>query len=176
MNAQILKRNSLSYSIWMIPSGDLFKELKKIINNLSDIFEGISFIPHVTLLSGFIGDESLLLTKVEKLAKSITYFDIYFKEIEFSDDFFQTFFIKVACSNEFEKVKDLASSQFSFQDDNLTPHLSLAYGKKELSLKKDLKKTIKIKFESFTVKSIYLTYNDEINYKWKVIKKFSLSK
>ena len=176
MNEQHLKRNSLSYSIWVIPSGDLLAELKKIIYNLSSVFESIIFIPHVTLLCGFVGHESRLLEKAERLARGITYFDIKFKKIEFSEDFFQTFFIRVAYNNGLKKVKDFASSQFSFYDDNSIPHLSLAYGTKELILKKDLKKTIKINFEGFTAKSIYLAYNDEINYKWKVIKEFPLSK
>ncbi len=176
MSANKLKRNPLSYSLWLIPDGKLFLELQSIIHNLSSAFEGIRFIPHVTLLSGFQDKESILLNRTEAFVKHISTFNVNLKEIEFSDEFFRTFFIKVDFDSDFKKAREIACSEFLCNDDNFIPHLSLAYGLKELSLKKNIKKNIKNNFKKFRVDKIYLAYNDEINYKWKVIQQFSILK
>ncbi len=176
MIANKLKRNPLSYSLWLIPDGKLFSELQSIIYNLSSVFEGIRFIPHVTLLSGFKDKESILLKRTAAFVKNISSFNVYFKEIEFSDDFFRTFFIKVDFDNDFKKAREVACSEFLWNDDNFIPHLSLAYGQKTLSFKKNIKRTIKNNFKKFRVNKIYLAYNDEINHRWKVIQQFSILK
>ena len=176
MSVNKLKRNALSYSLWMIPDGKLFLELQSIIHNLSSAFEGIRFIPHVTLLTGFQDKESILLNKAEKFVNNISSFNVYLKEIEFSDEFFRTFFIKVDFDSNLKKAREIACSDFLWNDDNFIPHLSLAYGLKELTFKKNIKRTIKNNFKKFRVNKIYLAHNDEINYKWKVIQQFPILK
>ena len=47
----IQKRISNAYSIWFIPNDKQFIFFKKIIIEISQFFEDITFIPHITLIS-----------------------------------------------------------------------------------------------------------------------------
>ena len=54
------------------------------------------------------------------------------------------------------------------------PHLSLEYGNIESKIKNSLKSKIHCPIKSFKATELYLAYNDEVNFKWKVINKFPL--
>jgi 2'-5' RNA ligase len=168
------KRNPNAYSIWLIPTDKKFLLLKKTIFELSQFFENIKFIPHVTLISNLNYSEKVLSNKVEKIAKKIMPFNIHFKEIEYLDEFFQSFFISMKMNSQLGNARKIAESNFPQIKEKYNPHLSLAYGEIESKIKKNLKNKTKCPVNSFMVKELYLAHNDEINFKWEVINKFPL--
>jgi len=170
------KRKPISYSIWLMPDGYVYAKLKKKISELSNSFEGIKFVPHVTLLSGLLANEKILINKTKIISKKIKPFFLDFKEIDYRNEFFRSFFIKINFNSQFENARKLFCSEFSKKDEDFIPHLSLAYGLLDSTLKKNLKSNICNKIKGFEIRDIFLAHNDEINYKWKVVKKFQLLK
>lgn len=43
----------MSYSIWLIPDGEVYKTVSSIIQNIAKEYGGPLFEPHITLLGGF---------------------------------------------------------------------------------------------------------------------------
>ena len=170
----IPKRIPIAYSIWFIPNGEKFSLLKKKIIELSQFFGGIKFVPHVTLISNLDYNEKVLNKKIETIAKKIRPFNIYFNEIEYLDEFFQSFFISVKINNYLTYARKTAQFSFSQINEQYNPHLSLAYGNIKSEIKKNLKTKIHCPIKKFKVRELYLAHNDEVNFKWEVINKFPL--
>tara|TARA_A100001035_G_scaffold82774_1_gene64347 strand:+ start:499 stop:1020 length:522 start_codon:yes stop_codon:yes gene_type:complete len=170
----IPKRIPKAYSIWLIPNGEKYILLKNTIIDLSHIFNGIKFIPHVTVVSNLDYGEQFLSKKVENIARKVKPFNIEFDTIDYLDDFFQSFFIKVKINNDLAYIRKVAKSFFPKMTEKYDPHLSLAYGNIKSKIKKSLKSEIHCPIKNFKATELYLAYNDEVNLKWKVINKFPL--
>ena len=170
----IPKRIPKSYSIWLIPNGEKYILLKNTIIDLSHTFNGIKFIPHVTVVSNLDYSEKFLSKRVENIAKKIEPFNIEFNTIDYSDEFFQSFFISVKINNDLAYIRKVAKSFFPEIAGKYNPHLSLAYGNIESKIKKSLKSKIHCPIKNFEATELYLAYNDEVNFKWEVINKFPL--
>ena len=170
----ISKRIPKAYSIWLIPNGENYILLKNTIIELSHIFKGIEFLPHVTVISNLDYSEKFLSKRVENIAKKVKPFSIEFYTINYLDEFFQSFFISVKINDDLAYVRKIAKSYFPKLTEKYSPHLSLAYGNIESKIKKNLKRKIYCPIKNFKVKELYLAYNDEVNFKWEVINKFPL--
>jgi len=170
----IPKRIPNAYSIWLIPNNEKFILLRNIIIELGQFFENIKIIPHVTLMSNLDFNEKLLSKKIKSIAKKVRPFNIYFSEIDYLDEFFQSFFISVKVDNHLTYIRKITKLSFPKINEKYNPHLSLAYGYIESKIKKNLKNKTHCPVKSFKVKELYLAHNDEINLKWKVIDKFPL--
>ena len=72
----ISKRIPKAYSIWLIPNDENYILLKNTIIELSHIFEGIKFLPHVTVVSNLDYSEKFLSKKVESIEKKVEPFKI----------------------------------------------------------------------------------------------------
>ena len=148
---------------------------KKIIIEISQFFEDITFIPHITLISNLDYSPIFLSQKVKNIAKMIPPFKIYYKEVDYLDDFFQSFFISIKKNSDLNHAREIALLNFPEIKAKYHPHLSLAYGNIDLKIKKSLKKKIQCPFKHVNVKELYLAHNDEINFKWEIIDKFNLT-
>ena len=170
----IPKRIPKAYSIWLVPNGEKYILLKNTIIDLSHIFNGIKFIPHVTVVSNLDYSEQFLSKKVENIARKVKPFNVEFNTIEYLDEFFQSFFISVKINNDLAYIREVAKSFFPKMTGKYNPHLSLAYGNIESKIKKSLKSKIYCPIKNFKATELYLAYNDEVNYKWELINKFPL--
>ena len=170
----ISKRIPKAYSIWLIPNGENYILLKNTIIELSHIFKGIKFLPHITVVSNLDYSEKFLSKKIERIAKKVEPFNIEFNSINYLDEFFQSFFISVKINDDLVYIRKVAKSYFSKMTEEYNPHLSLAYGNIESKIKKSLKKKIHCPIKNFKASELYLAYNDEVNFKWEVINKFPL--
>ena len=170
----IPKRIPKAYSIWLIPNGEKYILLKNTIIDLSHIFNGIKFIPHVTVVSNLDYSEQFLSKKVENIARKVKPFNIEFNTIDYLDEFFQSFFISVKINNDLSYIRKVAKSFFPKMTGKYNPHLSLAYGNIESNIKKGLKSKIHCPIKNFKATELYLAYNDEVNLKWDIINKFPL--
>ena len=172
-----MQRNPISYSIWFKPEGKLYNDLKVIISYLSKRYTNIEFIPHVTLLSGFLGKPEDLIEKSKNLARRMSPFDLRLGNIAFLNEFFRFFFINVETDKDFINARKLAIKKFSYQDLGFLPHLSLAYGIYDESIIRKMKLFTFDKLgnsKGFYVDSIYLAHNNEVDMNWEIIEKFTL--
>ena len=73
MSQQMIpKRIPKAYSIWLIPNGEKYIQLKKTIIDLSPIFKGIKFLPHVTVVSNLDYSEKILSKRVKSVIAMIS--------------------------------------------------------------------------------------------------------
>ena len=145
----IPKRIPKAYSIWLIPNGEKYILLKSIIIELSHIFKGIKFLPHVTVVSNLDYSEKFLSKKIESIAKKVEPFNIEFNSIDYLDELFQSFFISVKINNDLAYIRKVAKSFFPKMTGKYNPHLSLAYGNIESKIKNSLKSKIHCPIKSF---------------------------
>ena len=170
----MLKRNPVSYSIWLMPEGNVKDKLKNIIYSLSTDFGGPIFEPHITLVSSFLGSEKELIQKIEIISKKIRPFEIFFDHIACLDNYFCSLFLTVKVSIELKLARDIPCKELNWNDNDYMPHLSLKYGDYSKKEKEKMISTVDIIPDGFLVDYIFFAYNDEINLKWKVLQAFRL--
>lgn len=127
------------YSIWMMPSGQVYDGCSGLISKLSGEHQSPKFEPHVTLIGELEGIQEDVLRKTSDLAKLIKPFKIELEGLDSFDDYFRCLFIKAKETPELIDANSKAREKFS-KGINLTyaPHLSLIYG----NLSKDMKDKI----------------------------------
>lgn len=117
------------YSLWMMPSGDIYNRLAKTISQLNREYSTPNFEPHVTLIGRVVGSEEYILPKTSQLATLIRPYEIRLTAVDYLDEYFRCLFIRV---EETEHVMDAnlkARGIFNRQQDpKYMPHLSLMYG------------------------------------------------
>ena len=172
--SNVSKRNPVSYSIWLMPEGNIKYQLENAIYSLSTDFGGPIFEPHITLVSSFLGSKKELMQKTEIISKKIKPFEIFFGGIAYLDKFFRSLFLQVKVSKELKTARKIACKNMNWQDKHYLPHLSLAYGNYGLGEKEKMISTLNSIPDRFLVNKIYLAYNDEIKLKWKIIHGFKL--
>ena len=170
-----MKRNPNSYSLWFMPCKEQNIILENKIETLANQYGGPKFVPHITLLGGFVDDESILLKKTEDLSKKIRSFEIILDQVRYLNEFFRSLFIEIKFSKELKSVRSTAEKEFGWKDKNFIPHLSLMYGNYSNKIKTNIIKKMGVLPKVVTVNKIYLAHNDEINFKWKVIEGFKIN-
>lgn len=130
---------SRGYSIWMMPSGQVYDELSGLISKLSGEHFSHKFEPHVTLLKVIEGLGEDISLKTSELAKLIKPFKIELEGLDYFEDHFRCLFIKAKETPELMNANLEARKVFSRGIDAIyAPHLSLIYGE----LSKDMKQTM----------------------------------
>ena len=157
-----------------MPEGNFKYQLKRVIDMLSTNFDGPIFTPHVTLVGSFLGREKELLQKTKIISKKIKPFEIYFGNIEYSNDFFRSLFFKIKVNKKLKTAREIACKELNWNGDDFVPHLSLIYGDYNRKEKEQMISKIKIFPDLFLIDHIFLAHNDEINLNWKVIKGYPL--
>lgn len=175
MNKGLAKRNPISFSIWLMPEESLKNQLSRIINALSEKYGGPTFEPHVTLVSGFLGKERILLKKAKALSNKIKPFEVIFDKVTYLNEFFRSIFLEVKLTDVLQNAKELACKEFDDYRTDYLPHMSLAYGNYNLSTKLQMVGEIGIIPDGFWADKIFLAHNNEIDLKWKVIRDFKLN-
>ena len=153
----MIRRNPISYSIWLIPEGNVKDQLKNTIYLLSTDFGGPIFEPHVTIVSSFIGSEKELFQKMITISRKIKPFEIFFDGIACLDEFFRSIFLKVKVNTGLQSARDIACKELNWNDNDYIPHLSLAYG--DYSKKEKMISRVNIIPNGFLVDHIFLAHN-----------------
>jgi len=170
------------YSLWLIPTGDIYNKLANLISQLSEKYSAPHFDPHVTLLSQVAGVEDKIVSKTSQLAKLVKPYKIKLTTIDYLDEYFRSLFIKIKETEEVMNANIKAREIFSeyiidrHADTKYTPHLSLLYGNFPSQVKKEIIKETGKEFNiSFEIKSIHLFFTEGEVKDWYKIKEFPLS-
>jgi 2'-5' RNA ligase len=167
------------YSLWLMPSGDVYNELAGLISRLSIEYSTPNFEPHVTLIGSLEGSEEDILSKTSQLATLIHPFNIKLTTVDYLDAHFTCLFIKVEKTNDMMKANWKAKEFFSpLRGRQYMPHLSLMYGDSitiPRASKKEIIAEIGKEFGmSFEVRSIHLFSTDGEPLDWYRVKEFTL--
>ena len=167
-----------TYSLWYMPSGEVYNKFAKIISDLAKEYDAPVFEPHVTLIGAIVGTEEALSFKTARLAELIKPFKIKLDRIDYFSERHKALIIRVEKLNKLTEANNRALEEFNLPTAEYIPHLSLLYGDFSVEIKKEIIKKLGRKFDyEFEVKSIYLynTTGEEKEENWYKIKEFSLT-
>lgn len=116
------------YSLWFMPSGELYDKFSGIIKDLSSKYGSPPFEPHVTLLGDVTLSRDETLAKAQQIASSTNSFTINLTSVDYLDSFFQCFFIRAEKTEPLLEVQRKAREMLGLPQAEYMPHLSLMYG------------------------------------------------
>lgn len=150
--------NAGSYSLWLMPEGELFHSLRGLIRELSIRHLTPFFLPHVTLLGRLEGDENRMHSKVSALASDLSPLALQLGVVEGLDEFFRSLFIQISNSPSLSEAHRKALDIFGVRDEPpFVPHLSLLYSNVSFSTKRDIVREIGSDFQQeFTARQLHL--------------------
>ncbi len=123
------KNETEGFSLWFMPTGDLYEELKELIDRLAEEHGAPPFLPHLTLLGTVTGPEKEIIEKTSLLASELTPFDITLKGVGTEEAFFRCLFLKAAKDRVLMETNEKARALFHKEEASaFMPHLSLMYG------------------------------------------------
>ena len=175
-----------SYSIWLMPEGDVFDKFSKLIIKISDEYNSPKYQPHVTLLGGLVGfTKEEVMSKASELAKSIEPFTITLTEVTYPasypndhEAYYRSLYILAERTQPLMKANELARTMFSREGDPpFNPHLSIMYEPFPAETKEEIISKIGREFNvGFEVNNIYLWSDKGLPHEWKLIKKIPLGR
>lgn len=175
-----------SYSIWLMPEGDVFDKFSKLIIKISDEYNSPKYQPHVTLLGGLVGfTKEEVISKATELADSIEPFTITLTEVTYPtsypndhEAYYRSLYILAERTEPLMKANELARKMFGREGDlPFNPHLSIVYGPFPAETKEGIISKVGGEFNvSFEVNSIYLWSDNGLPHEWKLIKKIPLAR
>ncbi len=158
------------YSLWIIPSHDTKKRLKKVIIDLSKKYDGPVFEPHMTLLGNINSEELECIKKTKVLASQIKPFTVSFSEISFSTTYFQSVFLRIKSSAELMEANLKAKKTYNFKNDVFMPHISLVYADVDMKTRERISNQIKFPNLEFLALELAIVKADSLDPKtWDIV-------
>lgn len=136
MNGEMAETEATGYSVYIVPTKTVYKGFDKVMNELvrrysdnSLKYQAPRFEPHLTLIGDLVGSEDEVIVKCDKLASSLTPFDISLNALGQSEKYFKCVFIKAEKTKELVDANAKAREIFGRSSDpEYMPHISLIYG------------------------------------------------
>ena len=165
------------YSLWLMPTGDVYRRLSGVILKLSEKHSTPRFEPHITLLPEIGGlSEDAIVEKTLQLSRIVSPFEIRLTHVNYLDQYFRCVFLRAEETTELKNANYKAQEIFGrLQDLKFMPHLSLMYGNLTPETKEQIIETIGREFNViFNVANIHLFSTEGEPKDWHIIKEFEL--
>jgi hypothetical protein len=121
--------NAVGHSLWLMPEGETYRELRGLIGRLARRLHSPDFEPHVTLLGGIAGSVADVLATAGSLARRIAPLPLRLGGAAMGGDYFHCLFLEVEAPSELIQAHALAEAAFGrLRHEPIEAHLSLAYG------------------------------------------------
>jgi 2'-5' RNA ligase len=170
------RRTRVTYALWLMPEGDLFRRLAGTILELSRKHSTPAFEPHVTLLGGITGPEREVISKSAELVPRIRPFMVRLTHVDYLDEYFRCFFVRVAATGPAVKAHQVAKEVFGLRESaGYMPHLSLIYGHLASGMKERMVAELGRRFDlEFKVRSLHLFLTRGEPGAWRRVREFGL--
>lgn len=167
----------LRHSLWLMPSGRAYRQLKSIISHLSQGYSAPNFDPHVTLIGSLVGPKDEILAETAALAGQIQPLEIELTKVDYLDEYFRCLFIHVKETEPVTEANAKARKIFNRQKDpKYMPHLSLLYGNLPPAIKEKIIAEIGREFNlGFKAESIWIITHNGVVGDWQYVKEFPLA-
>ncbi len=164
------------YSLWLMPSGELYVRLASLITNLSERHHTPNFEPHVTLLGEIVGSARDVFSKTRELSSVVRRCSIELSDVEHADTYFKCLFLRAGETDAVMRANLEARKVFDRGNDTkYMPHLSLLYGNFPPETKEQIIREIGNRIPvSFAVDSIHLFSTNGGPEEWRRMLEFSL--
>ena len=165
------------YSLWLMPTGEVYEKLSSLIKSLAKKYYAPIFDPHITLIGEVMQSEDDVLRRAEQLALKQNSFQITLNSVDYQDYYFRALFIRAEKTYQLQALYDRAKEVFGIQNiSDYMPHLSLMYGNFPQAVKDKIIENIgRDQNMVFTVSAIHLLKTDGEVSAWHKVKKFPLS-
>jgi len=174
MGARFFMTSKTAFSLWLIPTGEVYDALENLISDLSKRYSSPRFTPHVTLLGELTGSHEEIETRASRLSVNLRPHAIKLTKLEYLDEYFRSLFIRVEETKEIIEANLRAREVFNRQrDPKYMPHLSILYGDFPSATKDEIIKRIgRESTLSFEVRSLHLVDTSSRPEEWFTTRKF----
>jgi len=160
------------FAVWYLFDKDDENYLCEIIGNLAKKYNSSSFIPHITAYGLLDIDLKILDKEIFKTIQGVNSFSVDVTTINFSNNFWKSFFIEILPNKHFTKINNSLTKKLSqFSKYSFSPHISLLYKHLEQSQKQFLTKSIDIK-KNFRITGMGIQEFSQNIDKWKLVKSY----
>ena len=108
-----------TFHLWLVPTGEACNRLAVVISELSALYHGPKFDPHLTLLGKLEGEEEHLADLTKQLAHVLRPFEIQFKEPGYESQYFRCLFLPIELSLPILEAHQQAEQIFRQKIDRL---------------------------------------------------------
>ena len=138
MTAKINKR----YYLWGGFSDADSLNLNKLQAQVNNQFYGPKFNVHLTLSGPFYNLDNEIINRIENVALTNNSIVMRTAGYGIEENIFQSFYVGIKNSIELSKLKTSLDNHLNISSQEYNPHISLFYGEKEITLKKELIKEL----------------------------------
>lgn len=165
---------SKGYTLWLVPTGEVFRKFSNIINKLAKDYDAPVFDPHVTLLGEIMQPEDECIVKTKQLVKNQKPFIVNLEAIGYQDYYWRTLFVYAKKTPNLQNLHERAKKIFDMEVPPYMPHLSLLYGMFPVETKREIIKEIgRQQKASWEVNKVTLVRGGEIK-DWKIVAQFDI--
>jgi len=165
------------YHLWLTPGGESHDCLAQLIDQLSQQYRGPKFEPHITLLGGLEGEESILSEQVIELAKRLTPFVVHLQQPTYEDEYFHCVYFTVKDTPEIRDAHEEAKLIFGKTPVSpFHPHVSLLYGLFPEPVKREVIASLPVDFpKTFFANELKLIRAESLHLRdWYLVESISL--
>jgi 2'-5' RNA ligase len=167
-----------SYSLWLVPEGDICRRLQRMIRRLSREHSTPCFKPHITLAGSIVGQEREVVARVAMLARELSPLRLRLTHLDSRHEYFRCLFIRVMRVARLIRAHRRAKEIFGLRKRRgFLPHLSLVYGNLPAATKRKIVATLGRRVElEFQVGCLELVSIQGPPSQWRRVKSFRLTK
>jgi len=165
-----------NYSLWIVPGGEAYDRLSRIIYGLGALNGAPDFCPHVTLLGRLAGPPRELASQAQRVAATLRPFMIRLEKIDFRDEYFRSLFVHAVLNEPLRNAHEAACQAMARRrEPPFMPHLSLLYGNFQRCFKEEVIAELGPRLETrFKVRSLHLYRTQGDPRRWRRLASFGL--
>lgn len=166
----------MSFWIWLRFDEYSDEVCQSLQFKVQKIIKSPFFGSHLTISGPFTHIDQIFIRKFDGLGDILSPFPIFIESYGFSEEYFESFFLKVISDKNLLRVKNEIDIALGAKPNinKFSPHISLAYGNATAERKIKCIETLPELHKSFIVTRLSLICADEISEKWDLIKEITL--
>jgi 2'-5' RNA ligase len=164
-----------NYSLWLKLPHSVEQILQSLCDQLAVQHNGPTFEAHITLTTGITGNEKLIQEQISEILKDTDPLSLSTLDVACSVTYFQAVFLRISPTAELLDLNLKIRKAFSLEPELFMPHVSLFYGKDEMSERLEIAQQIEIDPTEFVVDTLVLTPAVPDPKKWEHLAEYKLS-
>lgn len=149
------------YGFWIFPENELYQEIESIIRKYSTAHKTPFFPPHLTIHGVVDSTDTKVIETTQGAVKNIQPFELELGDVEFSNTYFQSIFVRVKTSAKLLSAHMAISQGFGITEPKTyMPHISLVYGDFPMSKREKIAAEITLRNRKFTASKITIVRAD----------------
>jgi 2'-5' RNA ligase len=164
-------------TLWLIPDGEARQQLQQLITEMSSRHGAPAFEPHITLLSGIMGEAADVAAQAAEFAANTAPIVAAIRNVEYLEEFFRCLFFSTDQSASLIAARRAAEDFFEHTNiQPFIPHVSFLYGSMPVFEKAAIAAQLRDKFlMSLRMPTLRLVRTQRTPEYWETIAEFELN-